>query len=934
VVAPRYLLGIDLGTSNCAMAAVMAPAQGSRAPVQDVAIWQVHAVGEAAARPLLPSFLYLPGAHELPPEAIRLPWDAAPPIAVGEFARWQGARVPGRLVASAKSWLCHPGVDRAASILPWGAPPEVAKLSPVTASAELLRHLVHSWEHTHPDAPVARQEVVLTVPASFDEAARSLTVDAARQAGLEHFSLLEEPQAAFYDFMARHRRDLGAALEGVRLVLVVDVGGGTTDFTLIQITASPTGPLLRRLAVSDHLLLGGDNMDAALGRIAEARMTAGGRPLSAVQWGQLVQASRVAKEALLDPRTPGQFHLSIAGEGSRLIGGTLSATLTRGEVEQAILEGFFPRSGPEDRPAREARSGLQEFGLPYAQDPAVPRHLAAFLAAHAAAGAAALEASGAPADAGGLPRPDALLLNGGVFNSARLAERLAETVSGWWPRAPAIRLLPHVSLDLAVARGSAYYALARRGQGRRIGGGTARAYYVGLDEKAAPEPVALCVIPRGQEEGVPVEVANRVFQLTLGRPVQFPLFATTADRADAPGDIVPVSDALASLPPLHSVLTPAEEARGAVPVHLRSVLTPIGTLELSCVSNVSPEQWRLEFGLRGAPAGEDAMATLPPEIEAARRGIQQTFGVEKGRPSAPGRTPPQPKQLWALLEAELGPRGQWSLPVLRDLWAAVFACTSRRRRSAQHERLFFQLLGYLLRPGFGYPVDDWRCEQAFPLFGHSVPHLSTAPVWIEFWVMWRRIAGGLTEKRQAEIWGYLKPHLAYRLSPPTSKQAGRPKGKPPEGLDEMVRLAAALEQLPPEEKLTLGGWIAPRLRDPAQAGGPWAWALGRLGARVPLYGSVHQTIPADRAAEWIDVLLHLQGGNPEEALFAAVNLGRMTGDRLRDVDAEARGKLVSALEAVRTRPAWIRLVTEIVELERADAARVLGDTLPIGLRLA
>ena len=310
------------------------------------------------------------------------------------------------------------------------------------------------------------------------------------------------------------------------------------------------------------------------------------------------------------------------------------------------------------------------------------------------------------------------------------------------------------------------------------------------------------------------------------------------------------------------------------------------------------------------------------------------FGSYKGRPSDAARAPLQPKQLWTLLEAELGPRGQWSLPVLRDLWAALFACASRRRRSPQHERLFFQLLGYLLRPGFGYPVDDWRCEQTVPLFGESVPHLSTAPVWIEFWVMWRRIAGGLTEERQTEIWRYLQPHLAHRLSPPTTKQAARPKGKPPEGLDEMVRLAAALEQLPPDQKVALGGWIVPRLRDPAQAGGPWAWALGRLGARVPLYGSAHQTVPPEQAAEWIDVLLHPQGGNPEETLFAAVTLCRMTGDRLRDVGPEPRARLASVLEAVHTHPSWVRLVTEVVELERADAARVLGDTLPIGLRLA
>ena len=933
MTAPRYLVGIDLGTSNCAAAAITVE-QGSRTAIADVPITQLIALGEVAARPLLPSFLYLPGGPELLPDAVRLPWDPVPQLIIGEFARWQGARVPGRLVSSAKSWLCHPDVDRSANILPWGASAEVSKISPVTASAALLNHIARSWAFSHPDDPLAHQEVVLTVPASFDEMARSLTAEAARHADLGQFSLLEEPQAAFYAFMAHHRRDLGQALGGVRLVLVVDVGGGTTDFSLIQVSPSAQGPLLRRLAVSDHLMLGGDNMDAALGRIAESRMTTGGRPLSAVQWTQVVQVSRLAKETLLSAHAPAHCNLSVAGESSRLVGGTLSATLIRAEVEQTILDGFFPRTGPDERPTRDQRTGLQEFGLPYVQDPAVTRHLAAFLSAHGTAG---FEALGSPAagDAA-LPRPDALLLNGGVFKSQRIAERLAETLSSWWPDALPVRLLPHGSVDLSVARGAAYYGLVRHGHGRRIGGGTARAYYVGLEEPSAPAPRALCLIPRGHEEGIPVAVADRVFELTVGRPVQFPLFATTADRTDAPGTIVPITGALAPLPPLHSVLTPAERNRTAVPVHLESVLTPIGTLEVSCVSNISPEQWRLEFGLRNAGEVEPAPTeALPPGSAEARALIHQMFGVHKGGPSTPAHTkvPSQLQQVWGTLEAALGPSKQWSLPVLRDLWGALIACATRRRRSPRHERTFYQALGYLLRPGFGYPLDEWRCEQAAALFTESIPHLTTAQIWIEFWIMWRRIAGGLTPERQAEIWDYLKPHIGYRLATPGPGSA-RPKGKPPEGLDEMVRLAAALEHLPGEEKVALGQWIVPRLRDPAQAGGPWAWALGRLGARVPLYGSAHTAVPPDQAGEWLDALLHVKGGNPEEALFAAITLCRMTGDRSRDVGPDARQQLVGVLETAGARASWIRLVTEVVELERAEAARVLGDTLPIGLRLA
>ena len=383
--SPSYIIGIDLGTTNCAVAFVD-PAQGADSPVIDFPIPQLQRPGEVAAMPLLPSCLYVPGDHELPPGSTQLPWGQSPKLIVGAFARWQGARVPGRLVASAKSWLCHAGVDRSAPILPWGAPTGVAKVSPVEASALLLSHMAAAWNAAHPDAPMAQQEVVITVPASFDEVARALTVNAARQAGLEKFTLVEEPQAAFYDFTAHHRHDLADVLKDVRLVLVVDVGGGTTDFTLIQTGVASDGPALRRIAVGDHLMLGGDNMDAALARHVEERLLAGGRKLSATQWTQLVQAARAAKESLLGDNAPERHGISVAAEGSRLVAAARSRLkFSAREAGRLILEGFFPACAPGETPRRAARTALQELGLPYAQDPAITRHLAAFLRQHAAA---------------------------------------------------------------------------------------------------------------------------------------------------------------------------------------------------------------------------------------------------------------------------------------------------------------------------------------------------------------------------------------------------------------------------------------------------------------------------------------------------------------------------------------------------------------------
>lgn len=920
---PRFIVGIDLGTSNCAMAYAEVAAGSSK--LADFPVVQVQRPGQTGAQPLLPSALYTPLAGELAAGAASLPWGESRDWVVGEFARWQGARVPGRLVASAKSWLCHAGVDRTAPILPWGASADVPKISPTDASSRLLAHMAAAWDAARPDAALRDQEVVITVPASFDEVARALTVTAARSAGLEHFTLVEEPQAAFYDFTSRHRDDLAEALAGVRLALVVDVGGGTTDFTLISVGVGDEGPVLKRIAVGEHLILGGDNMDAALARRAEERLVAQGRKLSATQWTQLVQASRVAKETLLAVTAPERHAIAIAGSGSRLIGASLSTEITRDEVEQLIVEGFFPACAADEQPKRAARTALQELGLPYAQDPAITRHLAAFLARHAEAGFTALRAT----ERGALPRPDAILLNGGVFNAPRLANRLVDVASSWWPEAPRIRLLEHDSLDLAVARGAAAYGLARRGVGRKIGGGAAQAVYVGIASETG-KARAVCVVPRGHEEGQALDINEREFTLTVDRPVQFPLFSTTADRVDKAGDVVEVTDVFKPLPPLHTVLRASGAKRGVVPVHLRSALTELGTLELSCVSNAADERWRLEFDLRGAATRGGATVTesMPANFEQVKELVDRVFGA------APRTVEPRDvKRFGETLEATLGPRESWRMPLLRELWSTLFAGAKRRRRSAVHERLFYRFVGYGLRPGFGYPLDDWRCEQTFSLLTENVNFHAETSVWNEFWVMWRRIAGGLTPEQHQALWRTLEPHLARRIPPNAPKHAGRVKGIQPEGLDEMVRTAAALERIDPAQKTVFGNWIVARLRAPGQSGaGPWAWALGRAGARVPVFGSSHQTVPVETAEGWVEALLEKDLRTVDGAAFAVVQLARLTGDRTRDLDESVRTKAIEALRATDAPERWLKSVTEPAALAPEDEARALGDTLPIGLK--
>jgi hypothetical protein len=571
---------------------------------------------------------------------------------------------------------------------------------------------------------------------------------------------------------------------------------------------------------------------------------------------------------------------------------------------------------------------LQELGLPYAQDPAITRHLAAFLGHHAAACFTALHDEWR---GNALPRPDAILFNGGVFNSPRISQRLIEVVSAWWPDAPPIGLLPHKSLELAVARGAACHGLARRGLGRRIGGGSAHALYVGLAaEKDDATPRAICLIPRGQEEGQPVDLKSRPFELTLGRPVQFPLFSTTSDRIDLPGEIVDIGDEFRALPPIHTLFKSAGAKTTKVPVHVRATLTELGTLELWCVSNNSDDRWRLEFELRGTTAHTAATVTesMPARFEEVRAVVERVFGH---KPLPVGSK--EVKQLSRTLEKTIGPREQWRLPLLRELWSDLYAGAIRRRRSADHERVFFQLAGYSLRPGFGYPLDPWRCEQTFLLFRDGVTFHAEQPIWSEFWVMWRRLAGGLAEVQQHELWSYLKPHLARRVPPEPPKDGARPKGIQPEGLDEMVRVAASLEHLNPSDKAMLGHWITQRLKNPQTAAGPWAWALGRLGARVPLYGGIHQTVDAEEAAAWLSLLLDAGLRRIDGTAFAAAQLARLTGDRTRDLDDEIRARAVAALKSAGAPEAWLRMLNEVAALDTADEARALGDTLPIGLRL-
>ncbi len=606
----RYSVGIDLGTTHSAVSTFDLQRESGRGSEQEMlGIPQLVKPGAVEERPLLPSFLYLPNANEFPEGSLELPWKTGLVGIAGEFARAHGAKVPTRLVSSAKSWLCHSGVDRSSPILPWQAPPDVAKVSPLTASAEYLRHLRFAWENKYQGEKVADQEVILTVPASFDAGARDLTAQAAAEAGFKNVILLEEPQAALYSWIEARGESFREELAVGDVILVVDVGGGTSDFSLMAVTEKDGEVQLTRLAVGDHILLGGDNMDLALAHTLNQELASQGKKLDSWQFAALTYACREAKERLFTDPKAKKFPISVASRGSALIGGTVKTELTRERLEELLTDGFFPRVTVSDLPATARKTGFAQMSLPYAQDAAVTRHLAAFLTRQASALANSKETT-VKVPSGTFIHPNAVLFNGGAFKAGPLKARVVEVLNQWLKDegAAPVKELSGADLDLSVARGAAYYGWVRQGHGIRIRGGTARAYYVGVEASVPAVPGfdppvrALCVAPFGMEEGTQAEIPPQEFGLVVGEPTRFRFFSSSVRRDDKPGDMLENAvqdEQLEEVSPIETTLPASDNGVGElVPVNLQAGVTEVGTLELQCIQRNGPGRWKLELNVR------------------------------------------------------------------------------------------------------------------------------------------------------------------------------------------------------------------------------------------------------------------------------------------------------------------------------------------------
>jgi molecular chaperone DnaK (HSP70) len=942
--ASRYVVGIDLGTTNSAVAYVDTMSAGTASGpeatrhVRTFAVPQLVAPGMVEGRDTLPSFHYQRAAGEFAPGALRLAWsNEKPDFAVGVFARDQGAAVPGRLIASAKSWLCHSGVDRLAELLPWHGSADVERLSPVDVSARYLSHIRAAWNHRFPNDRLEDQDVVLTLPASFDEVARELTVKAAARADLPRVVLIEEPQAAIYQWIDAHEQNWQELVQPGQKILICDVGGGTSDFTLIHVGKDSQGKTqFHRVAVGEHLILGGDNLDLALAHHVEQKLVGDGK-LEPRQWSVLVQSCRQVKETLLGDKPPEEFVLSLPGSGSRLIGGSVQVALTRHEVWQLLVDGFFPRVKLDEKPLSR-RSGFQEFSLPYAPDAAITRYLAAFLSAHRHAAQTSDIAVPQVHDAA---RPDVVLLNGGVFDASLLRERLLDVISGWFPGQNGTwrpQLLENERRDLAVARGAAYYGLVRRGLGVRIAAGLARTYYIGA-ATAQKIPSAVCLVPAGVEEGQSIDLTQCRFDLLIRRPVEFPLYVSSTRLNARAGEVAPVDvEQMTPLPPIRTVLQSGKKTAAAetIAVHLHARLTEIGTLDLWCGEIDGSRTWKLQFDVRAATrtdlAGHEAAGELAgivdqAMLDACRRLIEEAFAPEAGRErEAPERL------MKRLAEATEMQRSEWPPSLLRHLWEALTEVEAGRKLSPAHEARWLSLLGFSLRPGYGMAVDDWRVAQTRRLLTGLTHNNPTCRA--EWWILWRRVAGGLPAGQQRAL---VQPLVAdVRAS-----HRAVAKGRAPDfkagshEAAELWRLLGSAELLSVADKVELGGMVAdlaPREKIAAVKNAA-VWALGRIGARVPLNGPLNTVVPADAAEKWAGRLMTMRQA-AETSPLALMQICRKTGDRYRDVSEKLRVEAMAWLKARQAPPHFSQLVAEGGELEAAEQGMVFGDSLPQGLRLA
>ena len=919
----QYVIGIDLGTTNSAVSYVDVAAlkqaleQTREAPDKDKIIKvfnipQLTGHGEFTKIPVLPSFLYIPGEYDISKEVLKHPWRKREDLFAGSFARDHGSKIPSRLVSSAKSWLCNPMADRKAKILPWGAE-GVEKVSPVTATAEYLSHIRSAWNHFVKDEDkfIENQFVVITVPASFNEEARDLTMEAVTQAGLgQSVTLLEEPLAAFYSWLIRHEEDWQSTIGEDELILVCDVGGGTTDFSLITLKETDGSPRFERLAVGDHLILGGDNIDLALAKIVEKKFQSK-TSLSSDKWKTLCHRCREAKEKILD-RGGRSVRITLKGEGRALIAGTLAADLTRGDVETVLRGAFFGDVSSSDFSAEADGKEIADFGLPFEKDASVTGHIVRFLEAHRDTIKKALSKD--------VPMPDFILFNGGTLKPALVQSRIKESIRRWFktsePNKPI--MLENDRPELAVGIGASYYGLVKQGIGVRVGSGSPRSYYLGISTASDQRQGAVCIVERGLDEGSVINLPDLSFEVRANQPVSFDVFSSSFRSGDTAGSVVEVDKTLTAMAPIQTIIKFGKQGeKKQIPVTLGAEYTEMGSLSMFCRSAVSEHQWKLQFQLRNASSAavsEDTEVYDDASINEACRVIETAFSSSAGNDL---------NRIAKTIEGVVEQRKMnWPLNFLRRLADKLIEMAPTRQISAEHEGRWLNLTGFCMRPGFGDAFDEERVRKLWKIYLNGLHFDKVQQNRVEWWIYLRRVAAGLKAGQQRQFFQDTSALLT---------KSNKTKMSPQEQV-ELWMASGNMERLLVKDKVVLAKALMPQIR-PGKKMDRLFWTLSRLGARELLYGSVDRVIPPAEVGRWIQQIIKKQWkpSDPVPALVSA--LARKTGDRTRDIPDDIRDLVLEWMTKQNVDKKNRALVKEKTGMGMKEKSQQFGERLPQGLVL-
>jgi molecular chaperone DnaK (HSP70) len=923
----QYVIGIDLGTTNSAVSYVDLSAlkdAGSKGKkpfekknlVKVFNIPQLTGHGEFTKNSVLPSFLYIPGKYDISEQVLKHPWKKRQDLFAGSFARDHGSKIPSRLVSSAKSWLCNPRADRRAKILPWGSE-GFERVSPVTATSEYLLHIKNAWNHFVKDEDkfLENQFVVITVPASFNEAARDLTMEAVEKAGFApSVVLLEEPLAAFYSWLIIHENDWQSCVKPDDLILVCDVGGGTTDFSLIVLKESKGSPRFERMAVGDHLILGGDNIDLALAKKVASKFKSG-PSLTSDKWKTLCHRCREAKERILDTGEP-SVRITIKGEGRSLIAGTLAADLTKQDVEKILLDDFYPFVDSMESLKLDPGKEITDFGLPFERESAVTRHIIRFLEHHRQDVKKTLLKD---------PMPDFILFNGGTLKPSLARERIRQAIGRWFGSKDADlpQILENKNPELAVGIGAAYYGLVKQGQGVRVGSGSPRSYYLGVcvkDEEIVSK--AVCVVERGLDEGSVIDLPEMKYEVRANEPVSFDIFHSSYRSGDTAGRVVNIDDSFSSMAPVQTIIRFGKNGlRKIIPVTIGAEYTEMGTLSMYCHSGVSDHKWKLQFQLRDQQKDIESRETEIYDealIKDACLRIKEIFTDETDKDDAL-------KTIARIIEKTAAQKKlNWPLSFLRSLADKLIELEYTRTYSAAHEARWLNLTGFCMRPGFGDAFDKERAKKLWNIYLAGLKFEKNIQNRLEWWVFIRRIAAGLLAGQQRQLFQDMSPLLIK------GKNINN-KISPQENIELWMALGN-MERLLVKDKMVLAKALIPLLK-PGKKQDNLFWTLSRIGARELLYGSVDRVVSAREVVKWINQVMKKSWSKNDPVEIMVAQISRKTGDRTRDMEPEDTLRITDWMQQRKAKDSFVKMINERMVMAVKEKNVQFGERLPTGLVL-